>query len=233
MRASPGATTIVTNLLSTWVTANISLCGENAAAFMMHQLIRLRQCGSTEWRVRTGIALPRLSQRHDRDTKRSTATDPNGRTLDTRNARSAVFNRGTKDKRAYLHLHCHHSPSLHLQVTQTAPPRSLATTRHTLLLTLLFLTLRTLLDKRAYLHLGRHHLPHTSQRSSMQILHRRSPPLATHRRNTASTSARMEDFRHRPAIVAEAKELALVWLHRMSVGSQVCLYAFLSPAVFS
>ena len=56
---------------------------------------------------------------------------------------------------------------------------------------------------------------------------------ATHRRNTASTSARMEDFRHRPAIVAEAKELALVWLHRMSVGSQVCLYAFLSPAVFS
>ena len=60
---------------------------------------------------------------HERDTWRSTATDPNGRTLDTRNARSAVFNRGTKDKRAYLHLHCHHSPplatpNLHLQVTQ-------------------------------------------------------------------------------------------------------------------
>ena len=126
MSASPGSTTIVTNLLSTWVTAYISLCDENAVAFMMHQLICLRQCGSTEWRVRTGIALPRLSQMHERDTWRSTATDPNGRTLDTRNARSAVFNRGTKDERAYLHLDCHHSPplatpNLHLQVTQTAP----------------------------------------------------------------------------------------------------------------
>ena len=76
----------------------------------------------TDW---DRTAKGRLSQMHERDTWRSTAMDPNGRTLDTQKTRSAVFNRGTKHKRAYSRL------------------------------------------------------AHTSQRSSMQILHRRSPPLAT------------------------------------------------------